>query len=128
MSLNNLILCWRTGDDYYFRLLFTEPPFKIIKNTQGFLRDGYFPNHGSFFNIPTVYESLRSTKILGVYLFKINIYSGTYRYPEFAGISNSLTDIATGNRRVICLINSCGRYLMDLKYRGLAFFVVLIHT
>jgi hypothetical protein len=75
MSLNNLILCWRTGDDYYFRLLFTEPPFKIIKNTQGFLRDGYFPNHGSFFNIPTGYESLRSTKILGIYLFKINILS-----------------------------------------------------
>ncbi len=75
-----------------------------------------------------VYGSLRGTKILGVYLFKINIYSGTYRYPEFAGISNSLTDIATGNRRVICLIKRCGRYLVDLKYMGLAFFIVLVYT
>ncbi len=64
----------------------------------------------------------------GVYLFQISIYNGTYRYPGFAGISNSLTDIATGNRRVICLINRCGRYLVDLKYMGLAFFIVLIHT
>ena len=57
-----------------------------------------FPNHGSFFNILTLYGSLRSTKILRVYLFKINIYNGIFRCPELAGISYSLTNIATGNR------------------------------
>jgi hypothetical protein len=55
-------------------------------------------------------------------MFPIVPESGTYRYPEFAGISNSLPDTATGNRRVICMINRYGRYLVNLKYLGRRYF------